>query len=330
MEMKRWLVTIVLSALIGSTITWGIQKMIQVNRNESAQISEIQFKRRTGFKFIKPLQFVESKNESELYFELKQQLEETIDSLKEKGDLKAASVYLRDFDQSGWIEVNPSNRFHPGSLLKIGALYEILLQAEKDTSLLSKQLMYLPGKEKIPSQSYCSKSIKANYPYSIRELLNYMIANSDNYATSVLHGVLNYNNYLNIFSALNMSVPDGSNPNYTLKASDISNFFKVLYNSTFLSPEMSEMAVEIFMKCDFKSGMSAGLPSTVPIAHKFGEYGNSKGEHELHEMGIVYLRDKPYLITIMTSGKNVDKLAPVIAKLTQQTSKYLLKLDAQK
>lgn len=93
---------------------------------------------------------------------------------------------------------------------------------------------------------------------------------------------------------------------------------------------MSEKALEILMRCDFKNGMSAGLPNSVPVAHKFGEFGLPNRDHELHEMGIMYLRDKPYLLTIMTTGKKVENLAPAIAKLTQQTSKYLLKLNAQK
>jgi beta-lactamase class A len=330
MEMKRWFVTIALSAAIGSTITWGIQKMIQDGNEETIELSHIEFKRRSGYKFIKPLQFVESKYEYSSYINLKNQLQQTIDSLIEIGQLSAASVYLRDFDQSGWIHVNPENKFHPGSLLKMGTLYEVLLQAERDSSLLAKKLMFQPGTERIPTQSYGSRSIKPNTEYSVYELLNYMIAYSDNYATSVLHSVVNYDNYLKIFTELNIPKPNVSSAQYTLKASEISNFLKVLYNSTFLSPVMSEKAFEILMRCDFKNGMSAGLPNSVPVAHKFGEFGLPNSDHELHEMGIMYLRDKPYVLTIMTAGKKVDHLAPAIAKITQQTSKYLLKLDAQK
>ncbi|MEY4329794.1 MAG: hypothetical protein RL609_542, partial [Bacteroidota bacterium] len=236
MEMKRWFVTIALSAAIGSTITWGIQKMIQDGNEETIELSHIEFKRRSGYKFIKPLQFVESKYEYSSYINLKNQLQQTIDSLIEIGQLSAASVYLRDFDQSGWIHVNPENKFHPGSLLKMGTLYEVLLQAERDSSLLAKKLMFQPGTERIPTQSYGSRSIKPNTEYSVYELLNYMIAYSDNYATSVLHSVVNYDNYLKIFTELNIPKPNVSSAQYTLKASEISNFLKVLYNSTFLSP----------------------------------------------------------------------------------------------
>ncbi len=330
MKLKYWLMTIVLSALLGSTITWGIQKVIQNNSTEGGDFSIYEFNRRSGFKFIKPLQFIESKIEYPDFLNLKQQLEETIDSLESAGVLGSASVYLRDFEQAGWIHVNPKNQFHPGSLMKIGTLYDVLLQAERDTSLLHKKLIFQPGKEKIPTQSFGTKSIKPNTEYSIYELLNYMIAHSDNNATSVLHSVVNYANYLQIFNELNIPRPNASSAQYTLKASEISNFFKVLYNSTLLSPEMSEKAFEILIRCDFKKGMSAGLPSSVTLAHKFGEYGYPNSDHELHEMGIMYLKDKPYLLTIMTKGKDVKNLGPTIALLTKKTSQYLLKSVSKK
>ncbi len=327
MDKKNWLVTIALSALVGSSVTWGVQRLIESHQMEqNADHVHLEFKRGQGYKFIKPLRFVESKNEFKAYLNLKSDLANTIDSLKEAGTLQSASVYLRDFEYSGWIHVNPDNRFHPGSLLKIGALFNILQQAELDSNLLSKTIEYHPTKEFAPPQTYNNKSIVEGQTYSVQQLLEYMIAYSDNKATTIIHPLIQYQQYLKNFSALNLSEPNGSNTNYLIHANEISNLFKVLYNGTFLSPRMSEKAIEIFMKCDFKKGMSAGLPHTVPIAHKFGEYGNRKGDHELHEMGIIYLRDKPYLLTIMTSGKKVDNLAPAIALLTKKTSQYLLQL----
>jgi beta-lactamase class A len=324
MSKRFWLATIVLSIAAGSTGTLGIQQLInRSNNKESDNVYYFDFKREEGFKYIMPLQYVEAASESEKYLDLKNQLTDCIDSLKKTGDINRASVYLRDFDHSEWMSVFPNERFHPGSILKLGALINILQQADRDTSLLKKKLEFHPNHEKIPSQSYCKKSIIEGRSYSIEQLLEYMIANSDNYATSVLHQVMNYNDYLRIFSTLHIPVPDGANPNYAVRANEISNLLKVLYNGTFLSPKMSEKAIEIMMKCDFNSGMQAGLSPQIKIAHKFGEYGTKDGLHELHEMGIIYLGVKPYLLTIMTEGKNIKTLAPTIAKLTENSRKYL-------
>jgi beta-lactamase class A len=331
MKSKKWFTTIALSAMLGSTITWGVQRLIEKREDsEYANQINLEYKRGQGFKYIKPLRFVENKLEDPDYLSLKKDLQTTIDSLQQSGSLSSASVYLRDFDKSGWIHVNPDYRYHPGSLLKMGALFNILQQAELDSNFLGKAIVYKPTQEFTPPQTFNTKSIKEGEHYSIEQLLEYMIAFSDNKATSAIHPFIQYQRYLKNFRELNLSDPVGSNANYLLKANEISVFLKVLYNGTFLSPLMSEKAMDILMKCDFKKGMSAGLPPTVPIAHKFGEYGNSKGDHELHETGIIYLREKPYLLTIMTSGKKVENLASSIALLTKKTSHYLLHLPSKK
>lgn len=53
------------------------------------------------------------------------------------------------------------------------------------------------------------------------------------------------------------------------------------------------------------------------VAHKFGEYGDSeKGIKQLHDVGIIYHEDNPYLLGIMTRGQDYAKLAQVIEKIS--------------
>ncbi len=310
--------------IIGSTITWGVERYLMHYENNDAHESSFQFARTNGFEFIKPLQFVDAKNESPDYLELKIQLEKSIDSLKEKGQINEISVYLRDFENSDWLSINPNQLFHPGSLLKLGAMISVLQRAQIEPELLQTKVTYQPTGEIIPTQTFNNKSIVIGQTYSVEELLDYMIAYSDNNATSLLHSFIDHDKYLENFRKLKIPEPIGTNKLYQLKASEISNIFKVLYNGTMLNPEMSEKAIRILMKCDFKKGMSAGLPASVPIAHKFGEFGGRNNQHEIHEMGIIYLKNKPYILTIMTSGKSADELNKIIALLTRQVSYNLL------
>lgn len=329
--MKKFNLAIVFTSfIVGGGITWGIEHYANhgiIQSEEATCLYEI--KTNNNFQFIKPLQFVDALCEKTEFLELKSQLSNTIDSLKETGEIESASLYLREFEEGGWISIHPENHYHPGSLLKLGALFNILKQAESDTSLFSKKLTFQKTKERIPTQTYSSQSLVEGASYSVATLLDYMIAYSDNYATSLLHSIMNYQQYLQTFSQLNLPEPNGSDPNYSVTAANFSNFFKVLYNGTFLSPMMSEKAIEILMKCDFDQGMQAGLPKGTKIAHKFGEWGNREGRHELHEMGIIYLGSKPYLLTIMTSGKEVEKLKPTLSILTHQTHHFLRKLSRQ-
>lgn len=330
MKGKSWIAVAVISLCVGVLGTWGIQKWSD-DHNQSNWMDECryEFKRREGFEYIKPIQFVEANCESAVYQHLKLQLEKKVDSLTADGAVKDISVYIRDFEFSGWMEINADKKYHPGSLLKLGALFNILQQAERDTSLLHKKIAYVPTTEKIPTQTYCTRTIQAHSSYTVEELLHYMIASSDNMATSALQKVLNYQQYLKVFSTLNLAEPDGSDPNYSVTAKDFSAFLKVLYNGTFLSPEMSEKAMEIMLDCDFKKGMVEGLPSGTKIAHKFGEWSDGSKRHELHETGIVYLGSRPYLITIMTGGSDLEKIRKCIPILTQVTHRYLRQMNRQ-
>ncbi len=325
--MKKESLVLALSCLLaGGAITWGIEKYL-CHFSSSVKSEEIiQIKRVKGFEYIQPLQYVDVKSESPEFLPLKNKIQQSIDSLKNIGQLNSASIYLLDFDQGGWMGINSNQLFHPGSLLKLGAMISVLQRAEVEPELLNQKVVYQPTGEVIPSQSFNNHSIKVGESYTVEELLEYMIAYSDNNATSLMHAYIDHDKYLENFRLLNIPEPNGTNKLYQLKASEISNIFKVLYNGTMLSPEMSEKAIKILMKSDFKKGMAAGLPSSVPLAHKFGEFGGRNNQHELHEMGLVYLKNKPYILTIMTSGKQVNDLTHAIALITQQAFQNLLKL----
>ena len=325
MSTRTAIIVIIASFIIGGIATWGAEYLL--NHDQATDNCQYELDTDDHFEWVKPLLFAEPKCESQEHQDLKLSIENTIDSLVAAGTLDRASFYWRDFDKGNWIGVHPEQEYHPGSLLKLGAFYNILQQASQDTTLLNQRLTYHKTEEKIPAQTFSKKSIGEGQSYSIMELLEYMVAYSDNYATSLLHNVMSYPKYLQIFSSLHLPLPDGSNPNYSVTASQFSNFFKVLYNGTFLNPSMSELAIKLLMKCDFDQGMVAGLPQDTKIAHKFGEWGNREGQHELHEMAIIYLGNKPYLLTIFTSGKELKQLSPSLAVLTKKTHQYLRALN---
>jgi beta-lactamase class A len=76
--------------------------------------------------------------------------------------------------------------------------------------------------------------------------------------------------------------------------------------------------LKLLNECNFKDGLQKGLPAEVNVAHKFGEWGDTKSNiHELHETGIVYLNSNPYLVTIMTRGTNPKDLSLEIGKISR-------------
>jgi beta-lactamase class A len=100
-----------------------------------------------------------------------------------------------------------------------------------------------------------------------------------------------------------------------------SGFLRILYNASFLNQEMSEKALLLMSYEDFPQGIAAGIPKGVKLASKFGEFSDSKRPDivQIHEFAIVYHPKGPYILGILTRGKNVDKQLDLIRTVSKMT-----------
>ena len=98
-----------------------------------------------------------------------------------------------------------------------------------------------------------------------------------------------------------------------------STFFRILFNASFLSREMSEKALQLLTMQDYPQGLAAGVPQGVEIAAKYGE--NVRGPNneikQLHEFGIVYHPAHPYIIGIMTRGHDFGVQSGIIREISR-------------
>jgi beta-lactamase class A len=294
-------------------------------RSNTALECEVTSFRRSGFDLTKPLLYVEKSCESPEFLPVKNAVRSLISSLIASKDITTASVYIRDFEHSRWTGVGENEGYHPGSLSKVPLLISYLYQSESDPSLLDKQYEFQPPtKGTLPVQNYYTNTIVAGKKYTVRELLRYMIQYSDNNATWLLSQKIGLKAYEKTFIDLgvNIPLPDGRDSLVLISPRDYSVFFRALYNSSYLVPELSEYALALLGKSTFSEGFVTGLPEGTKVVHKFAEWDNGD-DYELHESGIFYVKGKAYLVTIMTKGKNRSKLPNVIASLTRTIYGYV-------
>lgn len=93
---------------------------------------------------------------------------------------------------------------------------------------------------------------------------------------------------------------------------DLSTVFRSLYNSSLYEWQLSEQALKLMSQTTFKQGIVAGVPEGTAVSHKFGE-----NTDELHDCGIVYYPEHPYLICVMTRGGDFDKLVTSISQISK-------------
>ncbi|MFM7839941.1 MAG: serine hydrolase, partial [Chitinophagaceae bacterium] len=272
--------------------------------------------RLSGYKYIHPLMYAEPVCESDYLSPIKRDIESIITSYKVSGVIRSASVYLREFNNGEWITIDDQKRYSPGSLLKVPELITFIKMNESRPGLLDSRIVYDRPLVTNKTSTYVSKSIQLGKSYTIRELLHYMIAYSDNNATYLLNQFMDIPTFKKVFTDLGLKEPDMTAAEYGITAKEYSTFMKVLYNGSYLSLKDSEYCTELLSECDFKKGLVAGLPPECKIAHKFGEGGTSSNMH-LGESGLIFANRSTYLLTVMTSGSEMEQLPQVIEAISK-------------
>ncbi len=268
----------------------------------------------SGYKYISPLlecADFEYKNREDL----EENISELIDEEIKKGDVNFISLYFRDLNNGPWIGINEKETFTPASLLKVPLMIAYLKIAEKDPSILEKKILTENNQNLLSQNIIPLRTVEAGKEYKVEELIEYMIIYSDNLAADALLRHIDLESLNNTYRDLGIPVPDGKKVDDFMSVRDYSSFFRILYNASYLNHEMSEKALKILTKSQFVQGLTAGVPAQVEIAHKFGERisGNKK---QLHDCGIIYKENSPYLLCIMTRGQDFSKMGEVISEIS--------------
>ena len=120
-----------------------------------------------------------------------------------------------------------------------------------------------------------------------------------------------------VFTDLGLADPDMTKTDIPITANQYSLFMRVLYNATYLNIDDSEYCTELLSHSDFNKGLLNGLPKEVKVAHKFGEANDGVNAH-FSESGIIYINNAPYLLTVMTKGKDNNLLPGVISDISRK------------
>lgn len=274
--------------------------------------------RQGGYRWINPLLECEvglASEKTEL-LDLENILKDKISTYQDRKVLAGASVYIRDLNGGPTFGINEKEEFSPASLLKLPILLAYYKQAEQDESLLNKTVQ-VEGEDNYNLQeSFLSPHyLTQGKKYSIDQLLRAMIVSSDNNAMATLITGLPLHIQDQVYKDLGLKAPGAEDVQDFMTVKEYASFFRILYNASYLSKEYSEKALQLLSQVEFKDGIAAGVPASVPVAHKFGERTFDGSAKQLHDCGIVYLTDRPYLLCIMTRGEDYNNLTEAIEEI---------------
>ena len=273
------------------------------------------------YKFINPLLECDSTNfiENPHLSKLKSNVNNYINNQINQKQIDFASVYYRDLNNGPWFGINEKEKFSPSSLIKVPLMITYLKLAEADPSILQKPLLntatYDPSSQNFPPQI----TLIPNQKYTVDELIRRMIVYSDNMAYNLLNDNVNGSVVMSVYNDLGVDISSAqADPNGNIiSVTGYSSFFRILYNSSYLNRDMSEKALKYLSQSVFTQGLVAGVPNDIVVSHKFGERQYlDTGEKQLHDCGIIYDPDTPYLLCVMTRGNNFSNLISTIKNIS--------------
>lgn len=238
-------------------------------------------------------------------------------------EVRSVSLYFRDLDKGNWFGIADNEPFSPEGQLKIPLMIAYFKWAETNPLVLRKKLVLAPGKERAePRFLRPPRPLEPGTPYTVNDLIFRMAASGDNDAYTLLKENLPPAHLQRIYKDLYMNY-DPSKKEDVLSLSAYASFFRVLFNASYLSEEVSEKALRILSRTSFRDGMVAGVPPDVDIASKAGERvllpDGADGEEvlQLHEFGIIYHPVRPFLLGITVRGDDYETLAQAVRDITR-------------
>jgi beta-lactamase class A len=207
------------------------------------------------------------------------------------------SIYYENINTGANISVGKELRLFPASLSKL--VQAILIVKKVETGQLKWDQELALTEPDISSESgELYKTIGAK-KLTVKYLLEELLINSDNTAQNVFRHHLDIQDYVSFQQTTGLE--DLYNEKGFISAKEYTRILRVLYTSNYLEPENSEKILEWMSQSKFKDYLSSGIPNDIKFAHKYGE---NILYNIFADSGIVYIKDKPYMLTVIIKGKD--------------------------
>lgn len=317
--MPKNITKIIISILVITNIITFYYFLVCNNNNAEIKNIKSTEEREKWYYFINPLlecsnnfQYINSKT-------LKSKLENKINDFKNRSILTDVSYYFKLLNDWAVLWLNEDESFIAASLAKLPIAMTYYRLSEDAPGLLDKKITYKWTDFSNLTRSIWADEATFTWSYKVSDLINMMIAKSDNIAMHILETNLKENELSKTYQDLWIASINFDNWwDLGISVKDISKFLRILYNSSYLSRENSEKLLSIMSRWTFKKWIWWAIPRDIIFSNKFWErWYYDKEEKQLHDCWIVYHPKNPYLLCIMTKWKNMDELTWVLKDLSK-------------
>lgn len=254
-----------------------------------------------------------------------QPLREDLKELVSQKGKNSIAVYIEFLNTGANIAINQDLQIWPASLVKVPLAMAVVKKIDNGNWEWDNQLVIMQGDRDTQWGNLYEKPYGTRL--TIEDLLKELLINSDNTAFRVLYRNLSTNELQDVINELGLDQLFTDEGKITAK--EYSRLFRALYNSSYLKRESSQKILEWLSQTSYDEYLGQGIPNDIKFSHKIGE---NKDVNALLDSGIVYIQNRPYMITVMidASGEiggreNALALMKIISEKTYQYVKTVQK-----
>lgn len=250
------------------------------------------------FPLLSPRIFAQDRNDIIINFtDLRKELRALVSQQK---DFKVG-MYFEYLPSGVSIGVNEKDQFISASLIKVPFIMGIekLIETNK---LKSSDIITLKEEDLDPHfGTLWKRGVGATL--TVDEAMRLALAESDNTAALSLDHFSPTDPIREVYDALDIPV-DWSGDQPVVSPKNYSSVFRCLYLSCFLEYVGSERILNLLTQSIFHEGLPAGVPGSIPVAHKVGMYDSADSAKRVRlDCGIVYVPKRPYILCVLGESK---------------------------
>ncbi|MEG6567028.1 serine hydrolase [Thermoanaerobacterium saccharolyticum] len=219
-------------------------------------------------------------------------------------------VSVKNLKTGERIDINEDMMFPSASTIKILIMAQIYKMAKEGYIRLTDNIVLSDFMK--TDGSGILYQLNSKHKFTIEELITLMIIISDNTAANILIDIADMKNINRMAEDLGLvhtkiqrkmmdfEAAKSGKDNYTCPK-DMAHLLEQMYAGKVVDEEHSIKMIEVLKKQQDLGRLDMYLPDDVVIAHKPGEL-----KHLEHDVGIVFLKDCDYIISVMTNNLSTN------------------------
>lgn len=311
---KHWKTLLIFVLLITNVVTVAVYKP----KAESKVDPSITY--RATYPYLDPIRRVEKRENLIVNI---QEVREFLKALPAQNkDWADMSIYFEVLGTGASVTINQDLQIWPASLAKLPLAIVVMKKIESGEWSLDTKLTL----EEKDADTVRTPDIVQDIgrTYDLKFLLERLLLESDNTAYRMLIRNFTTDELNSIGEAIGLD--QFFNEGGKVSAKDYSRLFRVLYLAAYVNEEHSQFLLKLMQDSEFKNFIRAGVPLEIPFAHK---WGTNLAIGVFADAGIVYIDQRPFLISVMIQGKNGTadanqaKANALLSEIGAQTYQYI-------